>query len=108
GQRQREMLEKMRGIRNANEAIAASISRWHALAEKIAAASASQCFVAANIVFFGLWVLINIALKALGRQAFDAAPFSLLGFIITVEALFITLFVLINQSQQADRDRIRA
>jgi uncharacterized membrane protein len=40
---------------------------------------------------------------------FDTVPtFSLLGFVVTIEALFITLFVLISQNQQSERDRIRS
>jgi uncharacterized membrane protein len=50
-------------------------------------------------------MLINIAL---GKNAFDAAPFGLAGFLCSVEALFISLFVLVAANQQGERDRIRA
>jgi uncharacterized membrane protein len=112
GQRQRDTLERVRGIRNVNEAVDASTTSWSRLAEKIAGLSASRTFVVFNLVAFVLWIIVNIVLHALhlhGLMAFDEPPtFSVLGFIVTVEALFISLFVLISQGLQRERDRIRA
>ncbi len=109
GQRQRDTLEKMRGIRNVNEAVEESRTRWQVVAEYIANMTATQWFVMFNILFSAIWVVYNLYCeKWMGRKPFDEAPFGLLGFIITVEALFISLFVLISQAHQGVRDRIRA
>jgi uncharacterized membrane protein len=106
GQRQRETNEKLRGVRNANQAIEENLSTWGRISHKIASLSASQSFVLLNVVFFGGWMLINLMLPP--EKQFDAAPFGLAGFICSVEALFISLFVLVSANQQGDRDRIRA
>ena len=109
GKRQRDTNEKLRGIRNANEAIAEKQTRWHVIAERIANISASQWFVLLNLLFFAGWMSSNIALKNMGRTPWDDPPsFGTLGFMVTIEALFISLFVLISQGQQGERDRIRA
>jgi len=112
GQRQRETLDKVRGIRNANEAIAANTTKWERLAEKVAGLSATREFVLLNLIGCTLWIALNLLLSHLNRpglRPFDQAPtFSVLSFIVTIEALFITLFVLISQGLQAERDRIRA
>jgi len=109
GKRQRDTNEKIRGIRNANEAIAEERTRWHVVAERIASVSASQWFVLLNVLFFAAWMGINILLKNIGRTPWDEPPsFGTLGFMVTIEALFISLFVLISQGQQGERDRIRA
>jgi uncharacterized membrane protein len=109
GARQRDTLEKMRGIRNVNEAVEESRTRWQVIAEAIANMTATQWFVMFNILFAAVWVIFNLYCERwFGRKPFDEAPFGLLGFIITVEALFISLFVLISQSQQGMRDRIRS
>jgi uncharacterized membrane protein len=109
GKRQRDTNDKIRGIRNANEAIAEKQTRWHVIAERIANISASQWFVVCNLTFFCCWICINLALSRLGRTPWDEPPsFGTLGFIVTIEALFISLFVLISQGQQGERDRIRA
>ena len=92
-------------MRNVNEAIEENLTTWGRVSAKIAMLSASQTFVLLNVVFFGGWMLINMML---GKNAFDAAPFGLAGFICSVEALFISLFVLVSANQQGDRDRIRA
>jgi uncharacterized membrane protein len=105
GQRQRETNERLRGVRNVNEAIEENLTTWGRVSAKIATLSASQTFVLLNVVFFGGWMVINILL---GKNAFDASPFGLAGFICSVEALFISLFVLVSANQQGERDRIRA
>lgn len=104
GQRQRETLDKVRGIRNANEVIAEARTQWHRIAEFIANFTATQWFVMFNVLFCAIWVAINLWMS----KPFDEWPFGMLGLIVSVEALFITLFVLISQSQQSIRDRIRA
>jgi len=109
GKRQRDTNDKIRGIRNANEAIAEERTHWQVIAERIATISASQWFVLLNLLFFASWIVINIVLKNMGRTPWDDPPsFGTLGFMVTVEALFISLFVLISQGQQGERDRIRA
>lgn len=109
GNRQRETNEKLRGIRNVNEAVAQQQSRWAVVAERIAGISANQWFVLLNLLFFVFWIVINVALKATGRTPWDDPPsFGTLGFMVTIEALFISLFVLISQGHQSERDRIRA
>lgn len=105
GQRQRETNEKLRGVRNANQEIEESLSAWGRVSSKIASLSASQTFALFHVVFVAGWVILNIAL---GRDAFDASPFELAGFILSVEALFLSLFILVATNQQGDRDRIRA
>lgn len=109
GKRQRETNEKIRGIRNVNEAVAEKRTRWAVIAERIANISASQWFVMLNFLFFGAWVVVNVGLKLTGHTPWDDPPsFGTLGFMVTIEALFISLFVLISQGQQGERDRIRA
>jgi CRP/FNR family cyclic AMP-dependent transcriptional regulator len=109
GKRQRDTNEKIRGIKNVNQAVAESQGRWQVIAERIANISASQWFVLVNLLFFVIWVIFNITLKLSGHTPWDDPPsFGTLGFMVTIEALFISLFVLISQGQQGERDRIRA
>ncbi len=92
-----------------NEAVAESRTRWQVIAEYIANLTATQWFVMFNIIFCGLWIVVNLGLTHAEREPFDDPPsFGVLGLIITIEALFISLFVLISQAQQGIRDRIRA
>lgn len=109
GQRQRGTLDKIRGIKNVNEAVAENRTRWQAAAERIADVTSTQWFVLANLLFCVAWVVSNLILRKMNHETFDDPPaFGTLGFIVTVEALFISLFVLISQARQQMRDRIRA
>jgi CRP/FNR family transcriptional regulator, cyclic AMP receptor protein len=39
--------------------------------------------------------------------AFDPFPFGLLTLIVSLEAIFLSIFVLVSQNRQSERDRIR-
>jgi uncharacterized membrane protein len=74
--------------------VAAAITRW--------AGSARALVV--HTVWFGVWIIVNAG--ALKVEPFDPFPFSLLTTIVSLEAIFLTLFVLISQnrmSHEADR-----
>ena len=83
-------------------------AKWHeSIAERFTAWIAQPQFLTAHIVWFVLWILINTGIVALVHR-FDAAPFSMLAFIISIETVFITIFVIITQSRQNAFDRKRA
>lgn len=58
-----------------------------------------------HLVWFVVWLAINLHLVP-GVTEFDPFPFSFLTMIVSLEAIFLTLFVLISQnrmSQEADK-----
>lgn len=106
GKRYRETLEKLRGVTNANTVIERSATRWERIADTIAAVSASQAFVVIHVVWFGLWILANMVLGQ--AHGFDPFPFGLLTLIVSLEAIFLSIFVLISANRSGVKDRIRA
>ena len=60
-----------------------------------------------HAVFFAGWIAINLGIAGELRR-FDPYPFGLLSVIISLEAIFLTLFVLTSQNRQRARDRIRS
>ena len=60
-----------------------------------------------HVLIFGSWIVINLSLFT-GLKAFDPFPFSFLSLFVSVEAIFLTLFVLTSQNRQRTRDRIRS
>jgi uncharacterized membrane protein len=109
GQRHREIVERVRGIRNVNEAIEEGQTRLQRLASRVAAVGASEVFVLCNLLFFATWIVFNTLRVYRGLKPFDDPPtFFTLGFIITMEAILLSMFVLNSQRQQAERDHIRA
>jgi uncharacterized membrane protein len=65
----------------------------------------SATAIVIHLIWFALWILMNVhAIR--GIAAFDPFPFSFLTMVVSLEAIFLTLFVLISQnrmSEEADR-----
>ncbi len=70
------------------------------VADKITAFCSSVYFVFFHVVWFGLWVAINLDLiSIIGVHPFDPFPFGLLTMIVSLEAIFLSTFVLISQNR---------
>jgi uncharacterized membrane protein len=63
-------------------------------------------FLVLNAVLFGIWILINTF--PIGIPFFDPYPFGLLTMIVSLEAIFLSCFVLISQNRQEEKDRQRS
>lgn len=62
-------------------------------------------FILLQITLVAAWVVINLDLLP-GMAVFDPAPFGLLALLLTIESVFLALFILISQNRmtrQADR-----
>ena len=70
----------------------------------IARFAGSMIFVYAHIVFFAVWIIINIVRK----DTFDPYPFIFLTLVVSLEAIFLSTFVLINQNRDLKRSERRA
>jgi uncharacterized membrane protein len=110
GGRQRTSTATIRGLKNAHAVIAESMTIWQRVSDLVAAIAASQAFTLIHIAWFGSWISMNV-LAAAGllpaRLGFDPDPFGLLTLIVSLEAIFLSIFVLVSQNRQAERDRIR-
>src|SRR5437868_1882864 len=56
---------------------------------------------------FGLWILANVGLVG-GALVFDKFPFGLLTMVVSLEAIFLSTFVMVSQNRQAARADIRS
>jgi uncharacterized membrane protein len=74
------------------------------LAEQITRWSGSMTFLVLHVVWFSAWVAINAGWTPLPK--FDHG-FELLTMIVSLEAIFLTTFVLITQNRQAEVDSER-
>lgn len=108
GRRQRETNEKLRGIKNANEVIAQKRTTAERVAERVATIFASHAFVMGNLCFFAFWIVTNVVLMRTRHHFDDPPTFATLGFLITLESILLSMFVLASQKLQSDRDRIRS
>lgn len=101
-----DRLLQTRVSRNVNEEMEEKLPALQRIADWIAWFSGSMQFLIIN----GLWFAIWIGLNTLGgeRLQFDPFPFGLLTMIVSLEAIFLSCFVLISQNRQAAKDKIRA
>jgi len=88
------------------EAIHGRSSAEH-LADKITTAAGSSPFVVFHILWFGGWILVNVGLIP-GVTPFDPFPFSFLTLVVSLEAIFLTLLVLMSQNRMTKEADKRA
>ena len=101
-----DRLVQMRVSRNVNEEMEDKLPALQRIADWIAWFSGSMHFLILN----GIWFVVWIGLNTLGPEdaRFDPFPFGLLTMIVSLEAIFLSCFVLISQNRQAAKDKIRS
>jgi len=111
GCRQRVSTEAIRSLKNPNVAFERMrVGLWQRVSDVIAAVAASQWFTLFHLVWFGGWIGLNLlaALKVLpAALAFDPFPFGLLTMVVSLEAIFLSIFVMVSQNRQTEKDRLR-
>lgn len=110
--KQNEQTESLPGFRRGYqdlETIKREAHRFESLSEHIADAftrfSGSMVFVYIHVAWFLIWVSWNTGL--LGLPPFDPFPFGLLTMIVSLEAIFLSTFVLISQNREQKINSIR-
>jgi CRP/FNR family cyclic AMP-dependent transcriptional regulator len=109
GRRLREA-DKLLGTRvvgSPNEAVEDRLTPVQRIADGAAAFSGSISFLFVHIVWFAVWVSVNMGLIP-GAPVFDPFPFGLLTMIVSLEAIFLSCMVLISQNRSAAKERIRS
>jgi uncharacterized membrane protein len=64
-------------------------------------------FVWIHVGWFTAWLLLNLGVFGSGL-VFDECPFGLLTLIVSLEAIFLSTFVMITQNRQAARADVRS
>lgn len=104
--RKADALLRTRVSRNVNEEVEGHSTVLQRVADWIAWFSGSMLFLMINGAWFISWIVINTL--PVGIPAFDPFPFGLLTMIVSLEAIFLSCFVLISQNRQAEKDRVRS
>jgi uncharacterized membrane protein len=84
-----------------------SLTRGERLSTAIAGFAGSLRFVFLHIGWFGLWYVVNAGLLP-GVTPFDPFPFSLLTMVVSLEAIFLSIILLINQNAMLRQSERRA
>jgi len=67
------------------------------LSEAIARFCGSMTFVYVHILWFGAWIIVNSVFK---EQQFDPFPYTFLTLVVSLEAIFLSTFILISQNHE--------
>ena len=74
-------------------------------ADKITAFSGSMAFVYIHAIAFAVWIVVNLVQS---KSGFDPFPFGLLTLIVSLEAIFLSTFVMLSQNRQGKQADLRA
>ena len=80
-----ELEEAARANRSGSDRIAGAIAKF----------CGSMSFVWAHVILFAAWLILNIIP---GVEHFDPFPFTFLTLIVSLEAIFLSTFILISQN----------
>jgi uncharacterized membrane protein len=75
-------------------------------ADYVAKACGNPLFAYLHVLWFGAWLLWNTGV--LGLDPFDPYPFSFLTLVVSLEAIFLSMFVLISQNHLGELSEQRA
>jgi uncharacterized membrane protein len=88
--------------------------RARSISERIAAAvtraAGTATFAIAHLVWFTVWIAVNgkWAHRIEPLEPFDPYPFSLLTMLVSLEAIFLSIWILISQNQMTRQAERRA
>lgn len=100
------VLVQERMIINANEVIARKQSLGDRVSDFFIGKASNAVFVLLSLVWFVVWIALNLRLIP-GIDPFDPFPFGLLTMVVSLEMVFLSLFILIKQSRQAADEKVR-
>jgi len=104
--RKADELLRTRVSRNVNEEMEEHSTPLQRVADWIAWFSGSMPFLMINAAWFIIWIALNEIRT--GIPQWDPFPFGLLTMIVSLEAIFLSCFVLVSQNRQAEKDRVRS
>lgn len=85
-----ERRQRMLDARNLQDRIADAITQF----------SGSMAFLYIHILWFLVWILLNVGIVKV--KPFDPFPFGFLTLVVSLEAIFLSTFVLISQNRMSD------
>ncbi|HEV8248132.1 MAG TPA: DUF1003 domain-containing protein [Polyangiaceae bacterium] len=110
GRRLREANKLLRhtASRNVNEETQDNRTVVMRMADWISEFSGSLPFLFIHCGLFFLWIILNSGpLAHTGIGGFDPFPFGLLTMVVSLEAIILSVFVLLSQNRQVARERVR-
>lgn len=77
------------------------------LADQISQFAGSMGFVYFHVIWFAFWIMANANMLRPYVETFDPFPYGLLTMVVSLEAIFLSTFILIAQNRQAIIETVR-
>ncbi|MEO8359026.1 MAG: DUF1003 domain-containing protein [Vicinamibacteria bacterium] len=111
--RQTAGLLRQTASRNVNQEVDDTRTSVQRVADWIAEFSGSLTFLFLHLLWFFFWILLNTHWASTVPvlepfTGFDAFPYGLLTMAVSLEAIVLSVFVLLSQSRQVAKDKIRS
>ena len=90
--------KNVRAVLQIDRAATATKSRSDRLADQVTAFCGSMRFVWTHVAWFAVWIGWNLLPR---RATFDPFPFQLLTLVVSLEAIFLSAFILVSENRQA-------
>ena len=87
----------VRMIVEVEQAAKAASTRWDRIAMAIAGFCGTMVFAWVQLAWVSAWIVVN---AWPGREPFDPFPFSLLGVVVSLEAVLLSTFILVSQNRE--------
>lgn len=84
-----------------------SLSIIEKMANRVTSIAGSSPFIILHMMWFSIWMVINTNVIS-GIAPFDPFPFSFLTLVVSLEAIFLTLLVLMSQNRMTKEADKRA
>lgn len=110
GRRLRDTSKRLRhtASRNINAELRDERTRVQRMTDWIADFSGSLTFLFVHCGIFFAWIVLNVGpLSRATFGGFDPFPFGLLTMCVSLEAIILSVFVLLSQNRQVARERVR-
>ena len=78
----------------------------HKMADALASSVGTITFLVLNAIVFAIWIFFNAGIIE-GVIPFDPFPFSFLTMAVSLEAIFLSIIVLVSQNRAAKSDQLR-
>ncbi len=96
----RHILKSLKAQAQANRSGTEKFADW------TASVFGSIPFFIVHIIWFGGWILVNTA-SIPGIPHFDPFPYGLLTMVVSLEAIFLSILVLLSQNRASEVDDLR-
>jgi uncharacterized membrane protein len=96
------------GLRYVREEFESSRRRYEAFADAVTRFVGAPSYFGVHVIWVAAWITINSGVVMAVRRFDDPPSYNLLALLLSIEAVFLTGFLLVSQTREADYERKRA